>query len=89
MTSGAAPDYEVAILGAGFGGINAGVQLRKAGIDNFVIIEKWDKVGGTWNANRYPGVAVDIPSFIYSFSYAQKGNWSRLFAPGHELQQYA
>lgn len=89
MTSTTVPDFEVAVLGAGFGGINAGVQLRKAGIENFVIIDKWDKVGGTWNANRYPGVAVDIPSFIYSFSYAQKGDWSRLFAPGAELQHYA
>lgn len=83
------PEYEVIVIGAGFGGINAGVQLRKAGIENFVIVDKWHRVGGTWNANRYPGVAVDIPSFIYSFSYAQKGTWSRLFAPGHELQEYA
>lgn len=83
------PEFEVVVIGAGFGGINAGVQLRKAGIENFVIVDKWDRVGGTWNANQYPGVAVDIPSFIYSFSYAQKGTWSRLFAPGHELQHYA
>ncbi|MBF6209718.1 NAD(P)/FAD-dependent oxidoreductase [Nocardia puris] len=87
MTS--TPDYEVVVIGAGFGGINAGVQLRKAGIENFVILDKWDKVGGTWNANHYPGVAVDIPSFLYQFSYHQKGDWSRLFAPGREIQAYA
>ncbi|MFI6866742.1 flavin-containing monooxygenase [Nocardia sp. NPDC050406] len=84
-----APEFDVVVIGAGFGGINAGVQLRKAGIENFVIVDKWDKVGGTWNANHYPGVAVDIPSFIYQFSYHQKGDWSRLFAPGHEIQSYA
>ena len=83
------PDYEVVIVGAGFGGIGAGVALRKAGIHNFVMVDKWPKVGGTWLANSYPGVAVDIPSFIYSFSFAQRSNWSRLFAPGAELQQYA
>ncbi|BBZ57794.1 hypothetical protein MPHO_47860 [Mycolicibacterium phocaicum] len=87
MTS--SPEFEVVVIGAGFGGINAGVRLRQAGIENFVIVDKWDKVGGTWNANRYPGVAVDIPSFIYQFSYHQKGDWSRLFAPGHEIQAYA
>lgn len=84
-----APEFDVVVIGAGFGGINAGVQLRKAGIENFVILDKWDKVGGTWNANHYPGVAVDVPSFLYSFSYSQKGTWSRLFAPGRELQAYA
>lgn len=89
MTSSENPQFEVVVIGAGFGGINAGVRLRQAGIENFVIIDKWDKVGGTWNANRYPGVAVDIPSFIYQFSYHQKGDWSRLFAPGHEIQAYA
>ncbi|NNH72762.1 NAD(P)/FAD-dependent oxidoreductase [Nocardia uniformis] len=81
--------HEVLVIGAGFGGINAGVQLRKAGIEDFVILDKWHQVGGTWNANRYPGVAVDIPSFIYQFSYQQKGSWSRLFAEGGEIQKYA
>jgi cation diffusion facilitator CzcD-associated flavoprotein CzcO len=83
------PDYEVVIVGAGFGGIGAGVALRKAGIHNFLIVDKWHAVGGTWLANTYPGVAVDIPSFIYSFSFEQRSDWSRLFAPGAELQQYA
>lgn len=83
------PQYEALIVGAGFGGIGVGVALRRAGIDNFLIVDKWHAVGGTWLANTYPGVAVDIPSFIYSFSYAQRSDWSRLFAPGAELQQYA
>ena len=83
------PDHEVLIIGAGLGGIGAGVALRRAGIEDFVIVDRWSRVGGTWLANTYPGVAVDIPSFIYSFSFAQRSNWSRLFAPGAELQEYA
>lgn len=83
------PDHHVVIIGAGFGGIGAAIELGRAGIDDYVILEKWDGPGGTWRANRYPGVAVDIPSFMYSFSYEQRSNWSRLFAPGRELLAYA
>ncbi|MFE6861452.1 flavin-containing monooxygenase [Nocardia sp. NPDC057668] len=83
------PTYEVIIIGAGLGGIGAGVALRRAGVENFLIIDKWPKVGGTWLANTYPGVAVDIPSPIYNFSFQQRSQWSRLFAPGSELQRYA
>lgn len=83
------PDYEVVVVGAGFGGIGAGIALQRRGIHDFVLVDKWDQVGGTWHANTYPGVAVDIPSFVYSFSYEQRGDWSRLFAPGEELRDYA
>lgn len=83
------PDYQVVIVGAGFGGIGAAIELDRAGIHDYLIVEKWDGVGGTWRANTYPGAAVDIPSFIYSFSYEQRSNWSRLFAPGEELLRYA
>ncbi|MGX9671286.1 flavin-containing monooxygenase [Mycobacterium sp. HM-7] len=83
------PDHEVVIVGAGFGGIGAGIALQRKGIHDFVIVDKWDHVGGTWHANTYPGVAVDIPSVIYSFSYEQRGGWSRVFAPGSELRDYA
>lgn len=83
------PTYEVAVIGAGLGGIGAGVALRKAGIENFVIIDKWPKVGGTWLANTYPGVAVDVPSPVYNFSFQQRSKWSRFFAPGKEIQRYA
>ncbi|MBJ8339081.1 NAD(P)/FAD-dependent oxidoreductase [Antrihabitans sp. YC3-6] len=83
------PDYEVVVIGAGFGGIGTGIALQRRGIHDFVILDKWDQVGGTWHANTYPGVAVDIPSFIYSFSFEQRGNWSRVFAPGNELKDYA
>jgi cation diffusion facilitator CzcD-associated flavoprotein CzcO len=83
------PDHHVVIIGAGFGGIGAAVELERAGIDDYVILEKWDGPGGTWRANRYPGVAVDIPSLGYSFSYEQRADWSRVFAPGEDLLAYA
>lgn len=83
------PDHEVVVVGAGFGGIGTGIALQRQGIHDFVILDKWDQVGGTWHANTYPGVAVDIPSVIYSFSYEQRGDWSRMFAPGNELRDYA
>ena len=83
------PAHEVLIIGAGFGGIGAAIALQKAGIDDVVLVDKWHGVGGTWLANTYPGVAVDIPAFIYSFSFDQRADWSRLFAPGEEIRQYA
>ena len=84
-----APDHEVVVIGAGFSGIAAGVKLTEAGLDDFVILEKSDGVGGTWRHNSYPGVAVDIPSFTYSFHFEPNPNWSRTFAPGSELLEYA
>lgn len=82
-------DHEVLIVGAGFGGIGAAVELTKEGIDDFLIIDKNAGIGGTWWANTYPGVAVDIPSIYYSFSYEPPKKWTRMFAPGREVQQYA
>ena len=54
-----------------------------------MVIEKHDGVGGAWHANTYPGVAVDIPSFSYQFSFEQNPDWSRVYAPGTELKAYA
>ncbi|MFI9402118.1 flavin-containing monooxygenase [Nocardia sp. NPDC052316] len=89
MSSTSIPEHDVLVIGAGFGGIGTGVALRRAGIENFLIIDKWHRVGGTWNANTYPGVAVDVPSPIYNFSFQQRSRWSRFFAPGNEIQRYA
>jgi cation diffusion facilitator CzcD-associated flavoprotein CzcO len=79
-------DYEVLIIGAGIAGIGMAIELMKQGIDSFALLERADDVGGTWRDNRYPGIAVDITSLTYSFSYEQKPDWSRVFAPGSELQ---
>ncbi len=89
--SGAAvePDHEVVIVGAGFSGIGAAIALERAGIREHLIIEQGEDFGGTWHWNRYPGIAVDIPSFSYQFSFAQRADWSRSYAPGRELRSYA
>ena len=83
------PDYEVLIVGAGFGGMAAAIKLRNAGIDDILILERAREVGGVWRDNTYPGVAVDIPSFTYSYHFEPNPNWSRSYAPGEELFDYA
>jgi cation diffusion facilitator CzcD-associated flavoprotein CzcO len=88
-SASAEPDHEVVVVGAGFGGIGVGVKLKQAGIEDFVILEQADEVGGTWRENSYPGLAVDIPSFSYQFSFELNPDWSRMFAGGAEVQQYA
>jgi cation diffusion facilitator CzcD-associated flavoprotein CzcO len=77
------------IVGAGFGGMGAAIQLRRLGYDDLLILEREDDLGGTWHVNRYPGLAVDIPSSTYSYSFEPNPHWSRLFAPGPELKAYA
>ncbi|HEY7261408.1 MAG TPA: NAD(P)/FAD-dependent oxidoreductase [Trebonia sp.] len=79
---------KILIIGAGFGGIGMGIGLRKAGFDDFVILEKAADLGGTWRDNRYPGCACDVPSPLYSFSYELNPDWSRLFAPQEEIWEY-
>ena len=82
------PSYEVAIIGAGPGGIAAAHLLRNKGITNFVILERGNDFGGTWRDNHYPGLAVDIPTLWYQLSFAPNPDWTRLFAPGPELHRY-
>lgn len=79
---------KVAIIGAGFGGLGAAVALRRAGIDDLVIIEAADGVGGTWRRNTYPGAACDIQSHLYSFSFAPNASWSRTYARQPEILAY-
>ncbi|SOX51483.1 NAD(P)/FAD-dependent oxidoreductase, partial [Mycobacterium ahvazicum] len=78
----------VAIIGAGFGGLGAAVACRRAGIDDLVIIEAGDGVGGTWRRNTYPGAACDIQSHLYSFSFAPNRSWSRTYARQPEILAY-
>jgi cation diffusion facilitator CzcD-associated flavoprotein CzcO len=80
---------QVLIVGAGFSGIGVAAGLREAGFEDFLIVDDGDGYGGTWNWNRYPGVAVDIPSFSYQYSFAKQTSWSRVYAPGKELRDYA
>ncbi|WP_291412126.1 NAD(P)/FAD-dependent oxidoreductase [Actinophytocola sp.] len=83
------PDYDAIIVGAGFGGMGAAIQLNRLGVDNLAILERADDLGGTWHVNRYPGLAVDIASVTYSYSFEPNPYWSRMFAPGAELKRYA
>ena len=69
-------------------GMAMGHALIKAGFTNFTIYEKADRVGGTWRENNYPGVACDVPSHLYSFSFERNPDWSEAFSPGGEIQQY-
>ena len=79
---------KVAIIGAGFGGIAAAVALRRAGINDLVIFEADDGVGGTWRRNTYPGAACDVVSHLYSFSFAPNKSWSRTYARQPEILAY-
>lgn len=81
-------DVEVLILGAGSSGIAAAIGLQRAAINDFVMIERSDKIGGTWRFNRYPGCACDVPSHVYSFSFALNPDWKRVFATRSEIEQY-
>ena len=79
--------YRVLIIGSGFGGQCAAVNLLKAGIDDFRLLERRDFLGGTWCQNTYPGAAVDVPSPLYSLSFAPY-RWTQMFAAQAELHQY-
>ena len=85
-TSSASP--RIVIIGAGPGGLCMGIRLKEAGFEDFVILDKAEGVGGTWFHNRYPGCAVDLPSFFYSFSFEKKYDWPRPYAPQSELLAY-
>jgi cation diffusion facilitator CzcD-associated flavoprotein CzcO len=95
MTSAAASSngvpadvLDVLIVGAGFSGLGMAIKLLQAGTTSFLVIEKADDIGGTWYANRYPGCACDIPSHLYSFSFDRNPEWSRMFSPREEIQNY-
>lgn len=78
----------VAIIGGGMSGLCMGIALRQAGLEDYVIYEKSANVGGTWWENTYPGVACDVPSHLYSYSFAPNPDWSHVYSPGAEIQHY-
>ncbi|HEU0287019.1 MAG TPA: NAD(P)/FAD-dependent oxidoreductase [Nocardioidaceae bacterium] len=79
---------DVLIIGTGFSGLGMAIQLQRSGRDDFVIVEKADAIGGTWRDNTYPGIACDIPSLMYSFSYEQNPHWTRAYSSGREIWDY-
>jgi cation diffusion facilitator CzcD-associated flavoprotein CzcO len=87
-TNGAPRRRRITIAGAGPGGICTAVKLKQAGIEDFVLLEKSGRPGGTWSRNRYPGLSCDVPSMLYSFTFEQKVDWSRPFATQPEILEY-
>jgi cation diffusion facilitator CzcD-associated flavoprotein CzcO len=81
-------DLRFAIIGAGMAGILSAIKLREAGFTEFTVYEKADRPGGTWRENTYPGIACDVPSHLYSYSFAPNPDWSHRFSPGAEIQAY-
>jgi cation diffusion facilitator CzcD-associated flavoprotein CzcO len=88
LTAGDGTDTRVAVIGSGFGGIGTAIRLMREGIDDFVLLERADEVGGTWRDNTYPGCECDVQSHLYSFSFAPNPAWSRSFSPQPEIQAY-
>ncbi len=78
----------VAIVGSGFAGLGAAIRLRRAGIEDFVILERAQSVGGVWRDNSYPGVACDVESHLYQYSFAPNPDWTERYSPGQEIWNY-
>src|SRR3954467_7567289 len=80
--------FRVAIVGSGFAGLGMAIRLKQEGENDFVVFERAGDVGGTWRDNTYPGCQCDVPSHLYSFSFAPNPNWSRTFSKQPEIQSY-
>src|SRR3954469_16709215 len=89
MTSISLPErVRVLVVGAGFAGLGTAIKLDEHGFGDFLVVDKGQSVGGTWRDNTYPGAACDVPSQLYSFSFAPNPDWSRSFSPQPEIQAY-
>jgi cation diffusion facilitator CzcD-associated flavoprotein CzcO len=78
----------VVVIGAGFSGLSVASRLRERGEEDFVVLEGGKSVGGVWRDNTYPGVACDVPSHLYSLSFAPNPEWDRAFSPGAQIKDY-
>ena len=81
-------EHSVVIVGAGFSGIGMAARLRSMGVDDFVVLDRGNDLGGTWRDNSYPGASCDVPSNLYSFSFALNPEWSRAFSSQSEIWDY-
>src|SRR5213080_1593361 len=86
--TGVPPSTDIAVIGSGFSGLAMAVELRRSGREDFVVLERARDVGGTWRDNSYPGCACDVPSHLYSFSFAPNPDWSSTFSPQQEIWDY-
>ncbi len=80
--------FSVAVIGAGLGGLCAGIKLKQAGYNDIIILEKGEKVGGTWRDNTYPGCCCDVPVALYQFSFAPSLDWNYIYPRANEIQAY-
>jgi cation diffusion facilitator CzcD-associated flavoprotein CzcO len=81
-------ECEILIVGAGFAGIGMAISLQKKGYTDILILERSERVGGTWRDNIYPGAACDVPSHLYSFSFEPNPRWSRMYSAQEEIFDY-
>ena len=81
-------EHDVVIIGSGFSGLGMAIRLKEAGFEDFVVLERGDDVGGTWHFNTYPGCACDVPSHLYSFSFAPNPRWTQTYSPQQEIDAY-
>ena len=81
-------EQDIVIIGSGFSGLGTAIRLKQEGIHDFVLLERGDDVGGTWHYNTYPGCACDVPSHLYSFSFAPNPDWSQTYSPQPEIRDY-
>src|SRR3954466_9272713 len=81
-------EVDVAIVGSGFSGLGMAIKLREAGVEDFVVLERGAKVGGTWWINTYPGCGCDVPSHLYSLSFAPNPDWTRTYSRQPEIEAY-
>ncbi len=77
-----------AVIGGGFGGIGTAIKLRERGVDDLLLFERGERIGGVWQHNTYPGIACDVPSHLYSYSFAPNPGWRRRYSPGPQIRQY-
>ena len=80
--------HRTVIVGAGFSGLGMAIKLRQEGELDFAVLERASDIGGTWRDNTYPGCRCDVPSHLYSFSFAPNPNWSSTFSPQREILDY-
>lgn len=83
-----ARSVSVAIVGGGFGGVAATIALKREGLEDITVLERGNRLGGVWRANTYPGLACDVPSHLYSYSFAPNPDWSLRYSPRAEIQRY-